>query len=59
MIDRIWSDGWSPDQSGKISDAGLLIAAACESTNHGKIVTSSGGKSAIPSLFSTINRRYP
>jgi acetyl/propionyl-CoA carboxylase alpha subunit len=59
MIDRLWPDGWTPDQAGKISDAGLLIASACESTNHGKTVTSSGGDTVIPSPFSTINRRYP
>ena len=59
MIDRLWPDGWKPDQAGKIFDAGLLIASACESTNHGKTVTSSGGDTAIPSPFSTINRRYP
>ena len=30
MIDRLWPDGGTPDQAGKISDAGLLIASACE-----------------------------
>ena len=59
MIDRLWPDGWSSDQEGKIAEAGLLIAAACESTNHGKSVTSSGVSKGIPSPFSTINRRYP
>ena len=59
MIGRLWPDGWTPDQTGKISDAGLFIASACESTNHGKTVTSSGGNTVIPSPFSTINRRYP
>jgi len=59
MIERMWPDGWIPDQSGQIIDAGLLIANACESTNHGKILTSSVGSSDSPSPFSTINRRFP
>lgn len=59
MIDRLWPEGWSPSQSSIISNAGLLIAAACESTNHGKKVASSVGEATIPSPFSTINRRYP
>ena len=59
MIERLWPDGWSPDMDSIVSDAGLLIAAACESTNHGRIVTSMGGDAAMPSLFSTINRRLP
>ena len=59
MIDRLWPEGWSPDRGGKIMDAGLLIASACESTNHGKIVTLSGGISKLPSTFSMINRRFP
>ena len=59
MIERLWPDGWSPDLDSMVSDAGLLIAAACESTNHGRIVTSMGGDAAMPSLFSTINRRLP
>ena len=48
MIDRLWPDGWSSDQEGKIAEAGLLIAAACESTNHGKICN----------LFRSIDRAF-
>ena len=59
MIDRLWPDGWNPNISEQMSNAGLLIAAACESTNHGRVLTSSGASSAIPSPFSTINRRFP
>ena len=59
MIDRLWPDGWSPDRVGRILDAGLLIATACESTNHGKNVSSSFNSHPSPSPFSTINRRFP
>ena len=59
MIDRLWPDGWSPNIGAQIGNAGLLIAAACESTNHGRILTSSGVDSVIPSPFITINRRFP
>ena len=59
MIDRLWPDGWNPNISEQMSYAGLLVAAACESTNHGRVLTSSGESSAIPSPFSTINRRFP
>ena len=59
MIDRLWPDGWSPDRGGDILDAGLLIATACESTNHGKTVMLSGNNSPSFSPFSTINRRFP
>ena len=59
MIDRLWPDGWNPEISEQMSNAGLLVAAACESTNHGRVLTSSVASSEIPSPFSTINRRFP
>ena len=42
-----------------ISDAGLFVAAACESTNHGKTNLLSQEISKAPSIFSTIQRRFP
>ena len=59
MIDRLWPDGWSPDLPAIIADAGLLIASACESTNHGRTTTSPSGSSEVPSPFSQLSRRYP
>jgi acetyl/propionyl-CoA carboxylase alpha subunit len=59
MIERLWPDGWSPDLQSIVADAGLLIAAACESTNHGKISTSSSTSTEIYSPFSRLSRRYP
>ena len=59
MIDRLWPDGWNPEITQSISDAGLLIAAACESTNHGKRILLSQEISKAPSIFSTIQRRFP
>ncbi|MFL2961977.1 MAG: acetyl/propionyl/methylcrotonyl-CoA carboxylase subunit alpha [Candidatus Poseidoniaceae archaeon] len=59
MIDRLWPDGWSPDLPAIIADAGLLIASACESTNHGRSITSTSGSSEVPSPFSQLSRRYP
>lgn len=59
MIERLWPDGWNPEMSGLIADAGLLIATACESTNHGKVRISTGGDMSIASPFSMINRRFP
>jgi len=59
MIDRLWPDGWNPDMDEQMRNAALLIAAACESTSHGRVLTSSSSSSAIPSPFSTINRRFP
>ena len=51
---------FSSDDSVSLAHAvSKLIAAACESTNHGRVFTSSGASSAIPSPFSTINRRFP
>jgi acetyl/propionyl-CoA carboxylase alpha subunit len=59
MIDRLWPDGWNPDLPAIIADAGLLIASACESTNHGKTTVSQSGSSLAPSPFSQLSRRYP
>jgi len=59
MIDRLWPDGWNPDLPAIIADAGLLIASACESTNHGRTATSQPGSSQTPSPFSQLSRRYP
>ena len=59
MIDRLWPDGWNPDLPAIIADAGLLIASACESTNHGRTATSQSGSSQAPSPFSQLSRRYP
>ena len=59
MIDRLWPDGWNPDLPAIIADAGLLIASACESTNHGRTTTSQSGSSQTPSPFSQLSRRYP
>ena len=59
MIDRLWPDGWNPEITQSISDAGLLIAAACESTNHGKRILLSQEISKAPTIFSTIQRRFP
>ena len=59
MIDRLWPDGWNPDLPAIIADAGLLIASACESTNHGRTATSQLGSSQTPSPFSQLSRRYP
>ena len=59
MIDRLWPDGWNPDLPAIIADAGLLIASACESTNHGRTATSQPGSSQAPSPFSQLSRRYP
>jgi len=59
MIDRLWPDGWKPDLSTIIADAGLLIASAAESTNHGKKIASKSGTSEPLSPFSTLSRRYP
>ena len=59
MIERLWPDGWSPDMPSIVNNAGLLIAAACESTNHGRILASSGNESLRPSTFETISRRFP
>ena len=59
MIERLWPDGWTPDMPSIVNNAGLLIAAACESTNHGRILASSGNESLRPSTFETISRRFP
>jgi acetyl/propionyl-CoA carboxylase alpha subunit len=59
MIDRLWPDGWNPNLPTTIADAGLLIASACESTNHGRTATSQPGSSQAPSPFSQLSRRYP
>jgi len=59
MIDRLWPDGWNPDLPAIIADAGLLIASACESTNHGRTTSSQAGSSLAPSPFSQLSRRYP
>jgi len=59
MIDRLWPDGWKPDLPAIISDAGLLIASAAESTNHGRTITSQSGSSESISPFSRLSRRYP
>ena len=59
MIDRLWPEGWKPDLDSMVSDAGLLLAAACESTNHGRVVMTTGTDTVLPSPFSTINRRFP
>ena len=59
MIDRLWPDGWNPDLPAVIADAGLLIASACESTNHGRTAASQSGSSQAPSPFSQLSRRYP
>ena len=59
MIDRLWPDGWNPEITQSISDAGLFVAAACESTNHGKTNLLSQEISKAPSIFSTIQRRFP
>lgn len=59
MIDRLWPEGWNPDLPAIIADAGLLIASACESTNHGKTTSSQSGSPQAPSPFSQLSRRYP
>tara|TARA_B100001287_G_C22679596_1_gene529611 strand:+ start:620 stop:2107 length:1488 start_codon:yes stop_codon:yes gene_type:complete len=59
MIERLWPDGWSSDLTGQVFDAGLLIAAACESTNHGKRVFTSSKTEEMPSTFASIDRRFP
>ncbi len=59
MIDRLWSDGWTPNLSVMVADAGLLIASACESTNHGKAIATLSSSLEIPSPFSQLSRRYP
>ena len=57
MIDRLWPDGWSPDQNEIIRKAGLLIASSCEATAYGKTVSSIYSEHVSP--FATLNRRFP
>jgi acetyl/propionyl-CoA carboxylase alpha subunit len=57
MIARLWPDGWTPDQSSIIGDAGLLIASSCEASGYGKKVFSSEISQISP--FTTLNRRFP
>jgi acetyl/propionyl-CoA carboxylase alpha subunit len=59
MIERLWPDGWNPNIEPLIDDAGLLIAAACQSSNHGHTIFTGSNYSQTPSPFSTINRRLP
>jgi len=59
MIERLWPDGWNPNIEPLIDDAGLLIAAACQSSNHGRTISTGSGFSQTPSPFFTINRRLP
>ncbi len=59
MIEKLWPNGWSPDQTSIVEEAGLLIAAVCEQTNYGKSIAVSGSKSEHISPFSTLSRRYP
>jgi acetyl/propionyl-CoA carboxylase alpha subunit len=59
MIERLWPDGWNPNMEPLIDDAGLLIAAACQSSNHGRTIFTGSNFSQTPSPFSTINRRLP
>ena len=57
MIERLWPDGWNPNIEPLIADAGLLIAAACQSSNHGRTISTGSNFSQMSSPFSTINRR--
>ena len=59
MIDRLWPEGWTPDMESIINDAGLLIASACESNNHGNTISVGTTSEVAPSPFQTINRRLP
>ncbi len=59
MIERLWPNGWKPNIGSEIEDAGLLVAAACQSTNHGNSVYSETNISKMPSPFSTIKRGLP
>jgi len=59
MIERLWPDGWNPNIEPLIDDAGLLIAAACQSSNHGRTISTGSNFSQTSSPFSTINRRLP
>ncbi len=59
MIERLWPDGWNSNLGSAIEDAGLLIAAACQATNHGYIVSSENNRLKMPSPFSTIKRGLP
>ena len=59
MIDRLWPNGWTPDMESIITDAGLLIASACESNNHGNTISLGTASQVAPSPFQTINRRLP
>ena len=59
MIAKLWPDIWSPDQPTIVDEAGLLIAAVCEQTNHGKKIATSSSTSEHVSPFSTLSRRYP
>ena len=59
MIERLWPDGWNPNIEPLISDAGLLIAAACQSSNHRRTISTGSNFSQMSSPFSTINRRLP
>ena len=59
MIDRLWPEGWTPDMESIITDAGLLIASACESNNHGNTISVGATSQVAPSPFQTINRRLP
>jgi acetyl/propionyl-CoA carboxylase alpha subunit len=57
MIDRLWPDGWAPDQNSIITDAGLLIASSCEAAGFGKQLSTKSSEHISP--FTTLNRRFP
>ncbi len=59
MIEKLWPNGWMPSLDPIISDAGLLIAGACESINFGRTISFGTTQSRAPSPFSTISRRFP
>ena len=59
MIEKLWPNGWSPDQTSLIEEAGLLIAGVCEQTNYGKTISTGAKSSEHISTFSMLSRRYP